>query len=152
MQRAHDDFERGFFREFRMRVDRDAAAVVGDGQESVRTQFDVDEVRMSGQGLVHGVVNDFGEQMMQRLLVGAADVHAGPAAHRLEAFEHLDVAGGVAGLGAGGARSDLERGSALWIGGAEQVVRRFGFSNRFQWFGHGFSCSSCTVGAANRFP
>ncbi len=30
MQRAHDDFERGLFREFRVRIDRDAAAVVGD--------------------------------------------------------------------------------------------------------------------------
>ncbi len=35
MQRAHDDFERGLLRELRMRIDRDAAAVVGDGQEPV---------------------------------------------------------------------------------------------------------------------
>ena len=31
MQRAHDDFERGFFRKFRMRIDRNATAIVGDG-------------------------------------------------------------------------------------------------------------------------
>ena len=127
MQRAHDDFERGFFREFRVRVDRNAAAIVGDGQESVRTQFDIDEVRMSRQRLVHGVVDDFGEQMMQRLLVGAADIHAGAAAHRLEAFQHLDVAGGVAGFGAGGAGSDLERGSAFRRTGFKQIVLGFSF-------------------------
>ena len=112
-----------------MRVDRNAAAIVGDGQESVGAQFDLDEGGMSGQRLVHRVVDDFGEQMMQRLFVGAADVHAGPAAHRLEAFQHLDVAGGVAGFGAGGAGRDLERGPAFRFRGAEQIVRRFGFSS-----------------------
>ena len=87
-------------------------------------EFDFDEGGVARQRLVHGVVDDFGEQMMQRLLVGAADIHAGPAAHRLEAFEHLDVGGGIAGLGAGAARCDLERGAALRLGGAEQVVSR----------------------------
>jgi hypothetical protein len=128
MQRAHDDFERGFFREFRMRVDRNAAAIVGDGQESVGAQFDLDEGGVPGQGLVHGVVDDFGEQVMQRFLVGAADIHAGAAAHRLEAFQHLDVAGGIAGFGAGDAGCDLERGAALRLRGPEQIVRRFDFS------------------------
>ena len=36
---------------------------------------------------------------MQRLLVGAADVHAGAPAHRLEPLQHLDIARGIAGLG-----------------------------------------------------
>ncbi len=124
MQRAHDDFERGFFRKFRMRIDRNAAAIVVDRQKSVGAQFHFNEGGVSRQRLVHGVVDDFGEQMMQRLLVGAADIHAGPAAHRLEAFEHLDVPGGVAGLGAGTARCDLE-GAALGLGGSEQVVGCF---------------------------
>ena len=128
MQRAHDDFERGFFRKFRMRIDRNAAAVVGHGQKAIGAQFDFDEAGVTGQRLVHRVVDDFGEQMMQRLLVGAADIHAGPAAHRLEAFQHLDIPGGVAGLGAGGARGDLQRRAALGFRGAEQVVGWLGFS------------------------
>ena len=107
-----------------MRIDRDAAAVVGDGQEAVGAQFDFDEGGMAGQRLVHRVVDDFGEQMMQRLFVGAADIHAGPAAHRLQAFEHLDIGRGIAGLGAGTARGDLQRGAALGFVAAEQVVRR----------------------------
>ncbi len=105
-----------------MRIDRNTAAIIVDGQESVGAQFHLDEGGMAGQRLVHGVVDDFGEQMMQRLLVGAADIHAGPATHRLEAFEHLDISCGIAGLGAGATRCDLERGAALRLLGAEQVV------------------------------
>ena len=84
-----------------MRIDRDAAAVVGDGEESVGGEFHLDEGGVSRQRLVHRVVDDFGEQMMQRLFVGAADIHAGPAAYRLQPFQHLDVGRGIAGLGAG---------------------------------------------------
>ncbi len=104
MQRAHDDFERGLLRKFRMRIDRNAAAIVGHGQESVGAEFDLDEGGVARQRLVHGIVDDFGEQMMQRLFVGAADIHAGPAPDRLEALEHLDIGRGVAGFGAVGAR------------------------------------------------
>ena len=57
--------------------------------------------------------------MVQRPLIGAADIHAGAAAHRLEAFEHLDIGRGIAGLGAGGAGSDLERGLAFRFIGAK---------------------------------
>ena len=32
----HDDFKRGFLREFRVRIDGNAAAVVGDGEKAVR--------------------------------------------------------------------------------------------------------------------
>ena len=109
-----------------MRIDRDAAAVVGDGQKTVGGQFDLDEGGVPGQGLVHGVVDDFGEQMVQRLFVGAADIHAGPAAHRLQAFQHLDVGRGIAGLGAGRPRGGLGRGAALRFR-PKEVVGGFGF-------------------------
>jgi hypothetical protein len=39
--------------------------------------------------------------VMQRLLVGAADIHAGAAADRLQPLEHLVDRRGIAGLGAG---------------------------------------------------
>ena len=35
------------------------------------------------------------DQVVQAALVGAADVHARPAAHRLEAFQDLDLFGPV---------------------------------------------------------
>ena len=109
-----------------MRIDRDAAAVVGDGQKAVGAQFDLDEGGMSRQRLVHGIVDDFGEQMMQRLFVGAADIHAGTAAYRLQAFQHLDIGRGVAGLGAGRARRGLGRGAALRFR-PEEIAGGFGF-------------------------
>src|SRR5262245_48032345 len=39
--------------------------------------------------------------MMQRLLVGTADVHARAAAHGFEPLQHLDVGGGIAVCGFG---------------------------------------------------
>ena len=95
MQRGHDDFERGLLLEFRMRVDRDAAAVVGHGEEAVVLERDLDTVGMARHRLVHGVVEHLGEEVMHRLLVGAADIHAGAPAHRLQPLQHLDVGGGV---------------------------------------------------------
>ena len=86
-----------------MRIDRDAAAIVVDGEKTVSPDLDLDEMGMAGQRLVHGIVDHLGEQVMHRLLVGAADIHAWPPAHRLEPLQHLDVAGHVAGL-AGWAR------------------------------------------------
>ena len=135
MQRAHDDFERGLLREFRMRIDGDAASVIGDGEEAVGGQLHLDEVGMTRQGLVHRVVDDFGEQMVQRLFVGSADIHAGAAAHRLEPFEHLDVGGGVAVFGGAGTAGGLRWRAALGFLRRKQV--RLRFCVRFQCFGHG---------------
>ena len=135
-----------------MRVDRDAAAVVGNGEEAVGVHFHFDEGGVPGQRLVHGVVDHLGEQMMQRLFVGAADIHAGPAPYRLEPFEHLDVGGGVAVLGAGAAGRGLGRRPALQLLRTEQVIVRPRFDISFQWFRHGFSCVARAQSAANRFP
>jgi hypothetical protein len=55
--------------------------------------------------LIHRVVDHLGEQVMQSLLIGAADVHARPAAHGLEPLQHLDVGGRVA-VGGFGAFAD----------------------------------------------
>jgi hypothetical protein len=85
---------------------------------------------------------NFGEQMMQRLFIGSADIHAGPAADRLQPLQHLDVGRRVASLCATGAGGHLQRGAALRFIGAEEVVTGFGFSRFFQWFGHGSSCDA----------
>ena len=136
VQRAHDHFQRRLVLELGMRIDRDAAAVVVDGDEAVGFHLDLDPVSVAGQRLVHGVVDHFREEVMQRLLVGAADIHAGPAAHRLEPFQHLDVLGAVAGVRrcrrgaafAGFSRAALPRAGALRPAGARGVA-----SNRSGW-------------------
>ena len=100
VQRGHDDLERRLL-ELGVGIDGNAAAVVGDGQEAILAERDLDPARVARHGLVHGVVDHLGEEVVHRLLIGAADVHAGAAAHGLEAFQHLDVGGGV---GVGGVR------------------------------------------------
>ena len=104
-----------------MRIDRDAAAVVDDREKAVGLDLDLDEMGVAGERLVHGIVDHLGEQVVHRLLVGAADIHAGPPAHRLEPFEHLDVAGGVAALGAGGRARGL--GGGFRRGRARRAAR-----------------------------
>lgn len=109
MQRRHDDFERRFAGEFRMRIDRDAAAVIGHGERAVLEQFDIDEGGVAGDRLVHGIVDHLGEEVVQSALIGAADIHAGPAADRLQPFEDLDGGSVVAGLGQGAAAGRRRR-------------------------------------------
>ncbi len=133
VQRAHDHFERRLVLEFRMRIDRDAAAVVGDGDKAVGRHLDLDPVGVAGQRLVHGIVDHLGEQVMQRLLVGAADIHAGAAAHRFEPFQDLDVLGGIAGL-AGDPRADAlpPRAAPARCGrGSPRLANRSGTARRF---------------------
>ena len=127
-----------------MEIDGHAAAVVGDGDEAVGLHLDFDPVGMAGERLVHGVVDHLGEQVMQRLLVGAADIHAGPPAHRFESFQHLDVLCGVAGLGAA-PRARADGGIAARAGAAWRRIRQFrkqvaglggGFGAGFYGLGH----------------
>ena len=94
-------------------------------QAAIGLQRHLDAAGMAGDGFVHGIVEHFGGEMMQRALVGAADVHARPAAHRLQPFEHLDMAGVIVGRAGGGGekvahgavigtmRADEQRASAL---------------------------------------
>ena len=103
MQLGHDDFKRRLVLEFRVRIDRNAPAIVGDGDIPFSVKLDIDEGGVAGHRLVHGIVDGFGEQMVHRLLVGAANIHARPHPDGLKAFQNDDVGGGVA-LG-GGLRS-----------------------------------------------
>ena len=59
------------------------------------SKLDLDAGGVARHRLVHGVVEHLGEEVVQSLLVGAADIHAGPPAHRLEPLEHLDVGGSI---------------------------------------------------------
>ena len=78
-----------------VRVDGDAAAVVGDADALIRVQRDGDLGAETGQRLVDGVVDDFVNAVMQSARRGVADVHARPLADRIEPFEDLDVFGCV---------------------------------------------------------
>jgi hypothetical protein len=82
-----------------VRIHGYAAAIIGDRDRAVFQHLDIDEAGMAGHGLVHRIVDHLGEEVVQGALIGAADIHARPPAHRLQTFEHLDRRGVVAGLG-----------------------------------------------------
>ena len=96
MQGGHDDFEGGFVFEFRVRVDGDAAPIVAHTNSVVTHDLDLDETRMSGDRLIHRIIDHFGEQMVHSAHVSAANIHAGATAHRLQPFQHFNIAGGIA--------------------------------------------------------
>ncbi len=87
---GHDDFQRGLAWVLWVRVDRDSAAVVEDGQAVARLQRDLDSTGVAGDRLVHRIVDDLGGEVVKGARVGAADVHAGAAADGLQALEDLD--------------------------------------------------------------
>ncbi len=86
MELGHDDFKRRLARRLRMLLDRDAATIVRHGQEAFGVEAHFDEIGVSRNGFVHRVVDDFGEEVVQRLFVRAADIHAGAHA---DGFEDL---------------------------------------------------------------
>ena len=90
MQRRHDHFEGGLFLEFRVRIDRDAPAIIADCQSVARFQRNLDAIGMAGHRFVHRIVEDFCSKVMQRPLIGAANIHAGATPDRLEPLQHLD--------------------------------------------------------------
>ncbi len=128
MQHGEDDLERRLARHLRVVFDRDAAAVVGDGQEALGIEMDLDEIGVAGDGLVHRVVDDFGEEVVQRLLVRAADIHAGTHAHRLQPFQHADRRGVVI-------AADSRRGRHWYRDGARHglFLPRHGFRGGLGW-------------------
>ncbi len=55
----------------------------------------LDAVAFAREVFVHGVVNNFPDEVVQPAGVGAADVHRGAFPDRLQPFEDLDIFRGV---------------------------------------------------------
>jgi len=97
VQHGQDDLERGLAAEVRRqlrvlhRVDRDARAVVLNGDRVALMDRDGHARAAAGQDLVDGVVDDLVNQVVQAGRAGAADVHRRAFAHGLQAFEDLDL-------------------------------------------------------------
>ena len=110
VQHRQDDLERRLVRELGMRVDRHAAAIVDDRQPVADIQHHLDPRGMACDRLVHRIVEHLGGEMVQRPLIGTADVHARTPAHRLQPLQHLDRRRIIVGRWRGG--------------GSEQIVGR----------------------------
>ncbi len=70
-------------------------AVVADAHAGVGVNGYLDAVAAPGQGFVDRVIDDLVGQVVERLDVGAADIHAGAAAHSFQTLEYLDIPGVV---------------------------------------------------------
>ena len=103
MQAGHDQLHaRNAF--LGMDIHRHAAAVVGHFDRTVRVHHYVDDLGVTGQCFVDGIVDDFLRQMVRARGVG---VHAGAAFDGFEAGKDFDIGGVVAGT---------HSGSASWLG------------------------------------
>ncbi len=91
--RQHQFHRRHF--PFRMDVDRDAAAVVADGNGAIDMDGDVDGLAIAGQMFVDRVVQHLEDAVVQAPFIGVADVHAGAFAHRLQPLQFIDFGGVV---------------------------------------------------------
>ncbi len=91
MQRGEYHLHRRDFL-FRMDVDRDAAAVVGDFGRTVFVQHHGDVLGEAGQALVRGIVDHLHQRVIR---VGGVGVHPRPVQDRRQILQDLDVFGVV---------------------------------------------------------
>ena len=86
MQHGHDDLGcRAAL--FRVHIDRDSAAVVGDRHRLVGVDRYRDDRTVAGQGLVDRVVDDLENHVVQTgPVIGVTDVHSGAFPDGLEAL------------------------------------------------------------------
>ena len=94
VQPGHDQLDAGELG-LRLDVDRNAAAVVAHLGGPVGAQDDLDPGAVPGQRLVHRVVEDLPQAVLQPTAIGGADVHSGPFADRVQALENGKMPGGI---------------------------------------------------------
>jgi len=91
VQRAHETSSADFFREFQVcGSTRNAAAVCRSRSEAAAVTSTSNEGRMAASASSSSCRSPRRTDD-QRLLVGAADIHAGPPADRFQPFQNLDI-------------------------------------------------------------
>jgi len=78
-------------------VDRDSSTRVTNLDAPVGMESYADRRAVSGECLVHRVIDHFPETMHQTAFVRGPDVHSGALSNRLESFEDTEMAGGILG-------------------------------------------------------
>ena len=91
VQDRHDDLERRNLLH-RVLVDRDASAVVDDGDRVVSMHRHRDLGAVASHGLIDRVVHDLPHEVVQTAGAGRTDVHARTLANGLETLENLNLA------------------------------------------------------------
>jgi len=90
IQGAKDDLKCGFAGVLGMRVGRNTTPVVTHGNMAIGMQFNFDPCGVARDSLVHRIVDDFRDHVVQRAIVLAANVHAGTQAHVFHILKDLD--------------------------------------------------------------
>ncbi len=74
-----------------MRVNRDTAAVIGDGDGIIGIHLNFDTVGIASNGFIHGVIQNFGNKMVKCLSIRSANIHTGAGTNGLKPFQDLNV-------------------------------------------------------------
>ena len=90
VQHGVDDLERGTSR-LRLNVDRNASAVIHDGDGVALVDGHLNFRAIARERFVNGVIHNFIDKVVQAAHRRRADVHTRALAHRLQSFEHLDL-------------------------------------------------------------
>ena len=90
MQFGHYNSERGHAR-LLLDANRNTGTIVGDTHAFIFVNCDPNVITTALHGFVDGVVHHFVDHVMQRLGIGAANVHTRATAHRLQPFQNLDL-------------------------------------------------------------
>ena len=91
---CENEFERGDF-EFRMDIDRDAAAVVADRARAIHMDRHIDLRAIAGEVFVDRVVENLENAVVEAAFIRGPDIHAGALADAGEAFEFVNFGGVV---------------------------------------------------------
>ena len=83
---------------FLVHSDRYASAVVFHGAGPVLLQYDLDRGAVSCQMLVHGVIDNLIDQMIESSGGDTADVHSGSRADSFKSFQYLDAVRCIIGI------------------------------------------------------
>ena len=74
---------------FLLNTDRNAASVVGDGDDVVLLYIDGDKVAVAGKSLVYGVVHNLIDKVVKTLGSGRADIHARTLSDGFQSLQYL---------------------------------------------------------------
>jgi hypothetical protein len=92
VEHGHGDFDAGFLF-LRVKINREAPAVVFDRDGTVFIENAVYFGAVAGEDLVNAVVGYLDKEMLETPGAGGADIHSRPLADGIQALENLDVFG-----------------------------------------------------------
>jgi hypothetical protein len=79
--------------EFWMHIDRDAAAIIFDGNGPINMHGHFNFAAVAGEVFVDRVIENFKDHVVQTTFVRVTDVHSGAFPDRFEAFQLIDLGG-----------------------------------------------------------